>query len=114
METAPETEAAGRGSDMTSILSGQQSPREPTHFCRGCGSKLPVGFRGIYHKECLRADKRLRTCARRRREQEMFKRWLAKQHCPHCGRKYDDQRAEGNVEPLCEASPALQGRDSPD
>jgi hypothetical protein len=31
------------------------------HYCRGCGQSLPLGFRGQFHKECLRADKQSRT-----------------------------------------------------
>jgi hypothetical protein len=51
---------------------------QPIHYCRGCGKPLPLKFRGHFHKDCLREDKRWRTSVRRRQEQERFKRWLAK------------------------------------
>src|SRR4030081_1840979 len=64
---------------------------ERRHYCRGCGRPLTPEFRGHFHKECLRADKRERPSEQRRREQERFKRWLEKQHCLNCGAKYGDQ-----------------------
>jgi hypothetical protein len=111
MEIAAEASATVRGSSMTRDVNGHQSLEESCHFCRGCGAKLQVDFRGVYHKECLRADKRRRICAQRRREQERFKRWLVKQCCPHCGARYGEQRSEGNVETPCEASQPTQDRD---
>jgi len=98
---------------MMRKLSAQQSPLGLSHFCRGCGSKLPVTFRGLYHKECLREDKRRRICEQRRREEERFKRRLGKQLCPRCGARYGDQRSEGNVETPCEASQPTLERDPP-
>jgi hypothetical protein len=86
------------------------NPKDSIHFCRGCGAKLPIGFRGHFHKECLRADKRKRICEQRRRERERCERWLQKQHCVNCGAKYHE-RSEGNVKNPCEASRATQGRD---
>lgn len=86
-------------------------PEESRHFCRGCGAKLPTGFRGHFHGECLRRDKKSRIAERRRREQERFQRWLEKQVCLNCGAKYGDQRSEGNVKPPCEASRPAQRSD---
>jgi hypothetical protein len=77
-----------------------QLPKELSHFCRGCGSKLPIGFRGHFHRECLGADKRWRLSEQRRREQERFERRLVKQICPHCGRKFGDPLSDGSVDPL--------------
>jgi len=108
MGFASEAQAADRGSGMTIPLS-----EELSHFCRGCGSKLPIGFRGHFHRECLGADKRWRLSEQRRREQERFKRRLERQSCPHCGLKYGDPRSDGNDEPLCEASRASQESDPP-
>ncbi len=98
---------------MTANLSGQLLPEGRRHFCRGCGSGLPAGFRGLYHKECLRADKRWRICDQRRREQERFRKRLGKELCPHCGAGYGNQQSERNVEPPCEASQPTQERIRP-
>ena len=81
------------------------------HYCRGCGRALPLGFRGHFHKECLRDDKRRRICEQRRREQERFKRFLEKERCLNCGAKFGDQRSEGATEASCEASQPTQERD---
>src|ERR1700730_10411753 len=108
MGIASETSATDRGSSMTRELCGQQPPEEQSRFCRGCGYKLPVDFRRLYHKECLRADKRRRICEQRRREQERFKRWLEKQHCLNCGAKYRDRRSGVVTEASCEASQRTQ------
>jgi hypothetical protein len=43
---------------------GNRSLTEWRYFCRGCGLKLPLGFRGHFHRGCLRADKRRRTSKR--------------------------------------------------
>ena len=83
------------------------------HYCRGCGLALPLGFRGHFHKECLRVDKRSRICEQRRREQERFSHWLEKQRCRNCGATYGDQRSDGGTEALCEASRRTQDRDPP-
>lgn len=89
---------------MMRNLAEQESHQERSHFCRGCGSKLPINFNGLYHKECLREDKRRRIREQRHREQEKFRRWLGKQQCPRCGGRYDEQRSERDVEASCEAS----------
>jgi hypothetical protein len=86
-------------------------PKEVSHFCRGCGSKLPVDFRGLFHKQCLCADKRLRVSKQRRREQDRFKQLLEKQHCLNCGTRYGEQRSDGATEASCEASRPTQNRD---
>jgi hypothetical protein len=74
-----------------SLLTGQEGRH---HYCRGCGLALPLAFRGHFHKECLRADKRSRLCEQRRREQQRFKRFLEKQRCPSCGAKCGDERSD--------------------
>jgi len=92
------------------LLAGQEQRQ---HYCRGCGLALPLGFRGHFHKECLRADKRSRICEQRRREQQRFKRLLEKQHCLNCGARYGNQRSDGATEASREASQPTQGHDPP-
>ena len=79
-----------------------------TYFCRGCGFRLQPGFRGHFHKECLRADKRRRVKGQRQREQKRFQAWLQHQHCLKCGGPYDTVRSERVAEAPCEASRAAQ------
>lgn len=86
---------------------------ERHHYCRGCGQKLPLGFRGHFHEECLRADKCSRTIEQRRREQERFERLLEKQHCLNCGARYGDHRSDGATKASREASQPTQERDPP-
>lgn len=62
----------------------------PRRYCRGCGLDLPLGSRRHFHKDCLQADKRSRTCQKRLEEQQRLKRWLEKQRCLRCGAKYGD------------------------
>jgi hypothetical protein len=94
---------------------GDQQPREGLgHFCRGCGFMLPPDFRGIYHKECLRADKRQRVRAQRRREQELFKIWMSKQICPECGTRYRHERSNDAAKPSCETSRPAEELGSPE
>ena len=76
----------------------------PAYFCRGCGARLPLGFRGHFHRECLRADKRRRVSERRKSEHERFTKWLRRQRCGKCGAKYGDCRPEHPVGGACEAS----------
>jgi hypothetical protein len=83
-------------------LEGREERRR--HYCRGCGRSLPLGFRGQFHKECLRADKRNRTREQRRQEQERFKAWLGKQLCPRCGARYRDAGPDRVAGIPCEAS----------
>ena len=85
----------------------------PTYFCRGCGSRLQAGFRGHFHKECLRVDKRRRVEAQRRREQKRLKAWLQRQNCPKCGARYDAVVPECVAEASCEASRPTQDGDCP-
>src|SRR5579859_4579387 len=92
-------------------LADVQRPRQ--HYCRGCGRELPLSCRRHFHEDCLRADKRLRISEQRRREDERFKRMLARQVCPHCGTRFGGQRSEGNVETPCEASQPTLERDQP-
>src|ERR1035438_2042994 len=82
-------------------------------YCRGCGGLLPAGGRAQFHKECLRADKRVRTCERRKREQERFYRWLKKRRCANCGSVYVDQQSIEAIDASGEASRPLQQNDLP-
>jgi hypothetical protein len=81
---------------------GRQEPRRL--YCRGCGRLLPAGFRGQFHKECLRADKRNRTQEQRRREKERFRTWLHERHCSKCGARYSESESDRPEEVSCEAS----------
>jgi hypothetical protein len=101
--------AFDQGVDLS--VAGSQEPRR--HFCRGCGRSLPLGFRGQFHKECLRADKRSRTREQRQRERERFKAWLHKQLCPKCGVRYGEAGSDRAAGILCEPSQAIQERDLP-
>ena len=101
----------GLKNDIRPASSRSAAEPQRCHFCRGCGRELPLGFRGHFHKECLRADKRSRICEQRRREEERFRRRLEQQRCPHCGARY--QRSDGATEASCEASQPPQDRDPP-
>lgn len=98
-----------QGADLG--LAGGHEPR--LHFCRGCGRSLALGFRGQFHEECLRADKRSRTREQRQREQERFKAWLQKQLCPKCGVRYGEAGSDRSAGILCETSQSIQERDPP-
>lgn len=54
------------------------------YHCRGCGVPLPFGFRGLFHPDCLKADKRRRTREKRRVEREKFEAWLRRLQCREC------------------------------
>ena len=96
-----------QGADLG--LAGGHEPR--LHFCRGCGRSLALGFRGQFHEECLRADKRSRTREQRQREQERFKAWLQKQLCPKCGVRYGEAGSDRSAGIPCETSQSTQERD---
>ena len=87
------------------------------HYCRGCGGTLALGWRGLFHPDCLKADKRHRTREKRRQEREKFQAWLSQQRCPRCGAKLGqkpDQRPRLLQEYPCEASHgALETRTAP-
>lgn len=102
----------GRATDQGVDLSLARS-QEPRLYCRGCGGSLPLGFRGQFHKECLRADKRRRTREQRRREQERFRAWLQKQLCPECGVRYGEVGSDRPAGVSCETSQSTQERDLP-
>ena len=57
------------------------------HYCRGCGRLLPPDFKGLFHPDCLKVDKRYRTSEKRRHERERFEAWLKRQRCHDCGAK---------------------------
>jgi hypothetical protein len=106
---------AGEGSatETTRALADNSDDQRPNYYCRGCGGALRSGFRGHFHKECLRADKRRRIQARRRGEQGRFEDWLQKQYCHNCGARYAEMRSESFPGGSCEASQAAQERDTP-
>jgi hypothetical protein len=113
MDLAAKAQVAGRDYRMTNNSREYDSSVQSKYFCRGCGSVLPVGFRGHFHRECLRADKRRRVSERRRREQEMLKRQLEKYRCSNCGARYADQGTNRATTICCEASRSLQEGDPP-
>src|SRR4051812_49967086 len=113
MEVAAKAQASGRGCRMTFNSREQESSVKSKYFCRGCGSELLVGFRGYFHRECLRADKRRRISERRRRDQETFNTRLEKYRCANCGALYADQKTDGATTVSCEASRGTQQRDPP-
>lgn len=75
---------------MDDRIRSDVNPKESIHFCRGCGAKLPIGFRGHFHKQCLRVDKRNRIRKQREQERERCERWLQKQYCGNCGARYGE------------------------
>jgi len=83
---------------------GPPSADRSNYFCRGCGARLPLGFRGHFHTECLRADKRRRVRARRVHERRRFGQWLQNMACPRCGAKYGNAVVDQLKEYPCEAS----------
>jgi hypothetical protein len=97
----------GGGAGAASVASAL--PDKSSYFCRGCGSRLPEGFRGHFHKECLQADKRRRVQARRAQERERFTKWMQRTVCPHCGLGYGDRRSSPPARCPGEASQGTQG-----
>ena len=77
------------------------------HYCRGCGRLLPPGFKGLFHPDCLKADKRRRVQEKRRKEREKTWQWLRKHGCGECQARFRSQAGIGR-EPsnkrLCEVS----------
>ncbi len=55
-----------------------------TYFCRFCGKPLPLGFRGLYHPECLKNDKQRRTRVRRESQLVKFMEWFNRRACDGC------------------------------
>ena len=58
------------------------------YYCRGCGQLLSPGFRGQFHKHCLRLDKRRRIQVERKLQLEKFEKKLKDMVCPNCGSKF--------------------------
>ncbi len=81
--------------------------RPAIHHCRGCGGLLAPDFKGLFHPDCLKADKRRRMREKRRKEREGTKQWLRKHGCGECQAKFRSQVGIGqepSEEPLCEVS----------
>ena len=85
-------------------LSAAAGPAVQTYYCRGCGRVLPQGFRGHFHRDCLREDKRRRVRDRRLRETARFQRRLEQARCPACGAKIGTAEPAPLQECSCEAS----------
>lgn len=91
---------------------GQGAGPAQSH-CRGCGRLLPLGWRGLFHPDCLKVDKRRRVRQKRRLDRERFERWLGRLRCPECGSRLGSrlQDSRGSCEErLCEASQGPKGR----
>ena len=77
------------------------------YHCRGCGEPLPAKYAGLFHPDCLKADKRRRTREKRKTEQERIWKWLRKNACVECQAKFRSQARisqEPSENPLGEAS----------
>jgi hypothetical protein len=83
-------------------------PDSGSYFCRGCGTRLPSGFRGHFHERCLRTDKRRRIQARRAQERQRYSKWLRRAICPHCGLTYGNSDVAQRRECPREASQGPQ------
>ena len=90
-----------------SVQSHGEIAKSHRYYCRGCGRLLPLGFKGLFHSDCLKADKRRRMREKRRKERERTKQWLRKHGCGECQAKFGSQAGIGQ-EPsenaLCEVS----------
>jgi hypothetical protein len=82
------------------------------HYCRGCGGPLPPGWEGLFHPDCLKADKRRRVQEDRKREQRKFQEWLSKRRCPSCGARLGPQQSSDTS--LLSSSPSGSGEGPPD
>jgi|HubBroStandDraft_6_1064221.scaffolds.fasta_scaffold10466_5 hypothetical protein len=67
-------------------------------YCCACRGKLPATFKGFYHPDCLREDKRFRMRKKRERERQQFEALLRRHKCSHCGHRLGKPQSE------CEAS----------
>jgi hypothetical protein len=84
------------------------------HYCRGCGKPLPHGSHGLFHPDCLKADKRRRIWEKRRREQERIWKWLRKNGCAGCQANFRSQERisrEPSEQSLCEVSQGPQSHE---
>jgi hypothetical protein len=84
----------GAGAASVALASPDKNEQRQVYFCRGCGIALPEGFRGHFHKDCLRADKQRRVRNRRRQEGERFAAWAQRINCPHCGNQYGESPSD--------------------
>lgn len=103
--------ARKRRPKQTSELRQSRTPHQ--YHCRGCGKPLSPSYSGLFHSDCLKADKRRRTREKRQLERERFEAWLSRQRCPECGAKLGQVRKERrrpDVEAPCEASQGPQSR----
>jgi hypothetical protein len=64
------------------------------YFCRGCGGPLPPGLKGLFHPECLKADKRRRVREDREKKRWGLERLLSRVQCPQCGARFAQQKVE--------------------
>jgi hypothetical protein len=92
------------GATSVALAPPDRSTNGPVYFCRGCGTALPEGFRGHFHRECLRADKRQRVRNRRAQESRRFSTWARQLECPHCGKRHGNRALNLCPASSCEAS----------
>jgi hypothetical protein len=85
----------------------RQPEAKPRHYCRGCGGPLAPDFKGLFHPDCLKADKRRRMREKRNWERKRIWIWLRKHGCGECQARFRSQAGIGR-EPsnkrLCEVS----------
>ena len=81
--------------DRPIVSSTMRGVKLTQHYCRGCGKPLLVSWRGLFHPDCLRADKRYRTREKRRHERERFEAWLKRRRCHECGAKLGVKPQDG-------------------
>ena len=74
---------------------GTKAPQGTQYHCRGCGEKLPPNCYALFHPECLKADKRLRTQEKRSLESERRSAWFARQKCLVCNSVMSQQSKRG-------------------
>ncbi len=90
-----------------SVQSHGEIAKSHRYYCRGCGRLFPQNFKGKFHPDCLKADKRRRTREKRKTEQERIWKWLRKNACVECQANFWSQ-ARISQEPsenhFCEVS----------
>ncbi len=85
------------------------------YHCRGCGKQLTLGWRALFHPDCLNADKRHRIREKRRREREKIWKWLRKDGCAGCQANFRSQERISwgpSEQSLCEASQGPQSHEN--
>src|SRR5436309_2891814 len=93
-----------KGTSGFNLLSDAMGLNDHVYYCRGCGLPLPIGFHGLFHRDCLQKDKRRRVQEERRLEYAKFQKWLQQRGCPKCRPDTENSAPRPSTEVLCEAS----------